>query len=161
MARGRFNTFPFAFALAFAVTLAFAVGAVTAGAAANGAAAAATPAARSAQYPNVVGDDADTVGFHAAPVTLTVPDVPLATPFHRLLVVPPRSSEPVQVMGDADVVRTVTSAQNPEDQSDVMLRVSVAFPAGAVPGAGLGPGVGGGVGAGVGAGIGMLFRLAQ
>ena len=41
MARGRFNTFPFAFAfaLAFTVTLAFAVGAVTA----------ATPAARSAQ----------------------------------------------------------------------------------------------------------------
>ena len=115
----------------------------------------------------MVGDDADTVGFHAAPVTVTVPDVPLAVAFHRLVVVPPSASDPVHVIGVADVVRTCTSAQNPETQSEVMVRVNVALPTGAGPGAGLGVGagvgvgVGAGAGSGVGIGIGMVLRLAQ
>ena len=97
----------------------------------------------------MVGDDADTVGFHAAPVTVTVPDVPLAVAFHRLVVVPPIASDPFHVIGVADVVRTCTSAQNPETQSEVIVRVNVALPTGV------------GVGAGFGVGIGMALRLAQ
>lgn len=103
----------------------------------------------------MVGDDADTVGFQASPFTVTVPDVPLATAFQRLVVVPPIASCPCHVMGEADVVVTFTSVQNPEAQSDVMVSANAALPTGVGTGTGVGVGAGGGVGAGVGAGAGV------
>ena len=109
----------------------------------------------------MVGDDADTVGFQASPFTVTVPDVPLATAFHRLVVVPPIASCPCHVMGEADVVVTFTSVQNPEAQSDVMVRANAALPTGVGTGTGVGAGGGGGAGAGGGGGAGVPIRIPQ
>ena len=167
MARGRLSALTFVFALA--VTLVFdpvAVGAAAVAAAViTGRAAGAADAGRSAQYPKLAGEEAEIVGFQAAPDTVTVPEVPVATAFHRLVVVPPMASVPRHVMGVADVVVTFTSVQNPETQSDVIVSANDAVPTGAGVGAGVGVGVGAGAGAGVGVGVGigmvMPLRFAQ